>query len=256
MNFSNICIYGDDKRMDYVAQKFYHLGYEVYRELGHCNENTVVILPPPVKLEKYKDIFSYTMKNSLIYGGAVVKDFYDYCNSADIKVFDYLNWENVTTYNAFLTAKGIIKEANGVRKIKKDDKCLVLGYGFCGKAIAEALSHISDVTVMARKKELKLEIEACGYSYVNMLDTPTHIYEFDYIFNTVPAPVIDKAFIDNVSKNALIFDIASMPGGTDFDYCNKKGIVAGLYLGIPGKQYPMEAGNIIAEAIIKHIATI
>ncbi len=256
MKISNICVYGQDKRMDYVAQKFYHLGYEVYRELEYCDENTVVVLPPPVKLEKYSEIFSYIKSNSIIYGGAVTKDFCDYCNSGSIKIFDYLSWEDVTAYNAFFTAKGIIKEANLARRIDRENKCLVLGYGFCGKAIAKELSKISNVTVMVRKKELKSEIEAKGYSYLNMFEPKTSLHEFDYIFNTVPAPIIDKEFIDSISQNALIYDIASMPGGTDFEYCNEKGIVAGLYLGIPGKVYPMEAGNIIAEAILKHITTI
>jgi len=51
----------------------------------------------------------------------------------------------------------------------------------------------------------------------------------------------------------MIFDIASAPGGCDFEYCRENNIFAILSLGIPGKEYPMEAGRIIADVILSDL---
>lgn len=49
-----------------------------------------------------------------------------------------------------------------------------------------------------------------------------------------------------------IYDIASSPGGTDFAIVRHTGIRADIYLGIPGKLYPKEAGTVIASGIYEH----
>ena len=53
--------------------------------------------------------------------------------------------------------------------------------------------------------------------------------------------------------NVMIFDIASSPGGVDFEYCKNNNIFTRHSLGIPGKLYPKEAGTIIAKAIVNKI---
>lgn len=256
MNISNVCILGTDKRMDYVAQKFYDMGYDVSRDMTDYDEKSIVILPPPVKSEMIKEVIPQLKQGTYVYGGAISKEFTDACLEKGIKVFDYLKWDRVTEANAKLTAKGILKEAEALKSIEPEDKCLVTGFGFCGKAIARELKQKADVTVMVRRKEVSEEIVSCGYSYINMAEKNDFAGEYKYIFNTVPSLVLDRDFLDKVSSDALIFDIASSPGGTDFMFCREKGIYAILSLGIPGRLYPKEAGEIIADGILNHITTI
>ena len=74
------------------------------------------------------------------------------------------------------------------------------------------------------------------------------------IVNTVPAPVITKLIIKELPRDAYILDIASKPGGTDFNYAKENGILAELVLGIPGKYAPKESAYILERAIERFMA--
>ncbi len=73
--------------------------------------------------------------------------------------------------------------------------------------------------------------------------------KYSYIFNTVPACILTEVILSKLSKSVVIFDIASLPGGVDDDYCKKHHIEVYHSLGIPGRMYPQEAGNLIANEI-------
>lgn len=74
---------------------------------------------------------------------------------------------------------------------------------------------------------------------------------FDFIFNTVPAPVITEELLSRVKKGVTVIDIASKPGGVDFEFCQKNGICAKLCLGLPGKYAPKSSAGILMEVIEK-----
>ena len=54
----------------------------------------------------------------------------------------------------------------------------------------------------------------------------------------------------------MFFDIASLPGGIDLNYCSENNIFAVLRLSIPGIEFPYEAGEIIADSVIKHMTSL
>lgn len=253
MNLSNICICGNDNRLDYVAQKFYNMGYDVCRNLSEGDENSIIVLAPPVSDKALAEIAPRLCRGQSVYGGAISNRFRYECEKKDVKCIDYLKIEEVTEKNAELTAKGIIKEAESFKNIESETKCLVCGFGYCGKAIATDLKHYTErITVMVRRKELKTDIEKKGYEYLNMDSDKLNLSGYDFIFNTVPALILTEERLKGVTEG-IILDIASAPGGTDFSYCRNNNIRAVLSLGIPGKIYPQRAGEIIAEAIISDL---
>lgn len=253
MNLSNICICGNDNRLDYAAQKFYNMGYDVCRNLSDGDENSIIVLPPPVSDKALGEIIPKLCSGQSVYGGAISNRFRHECEKKNVKCIDYLKMEEVTKKNAKLTAKGIIKEAESIKFIDGETKCLVCGFGYCGKAIAAKLKEYTErIAVMVRRKELKTEIEKKGFEYLNMYSDKLDLSEFDYIFNTVPALILTGERLKGVTEG-IILDIASAPGGTDFSYCRNNNIKAVLSLGIPGKVYPQKAGEIIAEAIISDL---
>jgi dipicolinate synthase subunit A len=71
----------------------------------------------------------------------------------------------------------------------------------------------------------------------------------DVIINTIPAKVITSLVLSKMPSRALIVDVASKPGGTDFRYAEKRGIKAILAPGIPGIVAPKTAGQIIANVL-------
>lgn len=71
------------------------------------------------------------------------------------------------------------------------------------------------------------------------------------IFNTIPSLVITQDIIACISKETLIIDLASRPGGTDFHFAEEHGIKALLALGLPGIVAPKTAGHILGRTITK-----
>ena len=73
----------------------------------------------------------------------------------------------------------------------------------------------------------------------------------DVIFNTVPARILDKAFVDSLENCHLIIDLASGKGGVDFTAAAARGITAIHALSLPGKVAPFTAGQIICDCVLE-----
>lgn len=76
------------------------------------------------------------------------------------------------------------------------------------------------------------------------------ISEYDLIFNTVPAILLDEPCLKNVKADTLIIDLASKPGGVDFDTAGRLGLKVVWALSLPGKVAPVTSGEIIADTIL------
>ena len=75
----------------------------------------------------------------------------------------------------------------------------------------------------------------------------------DIIINTIPAIVLDEEMLSMISPETLIIDLASKPGGVDFEKANKLGKKVIWALSLPGKVAPITAGEIISDTIINLI---
>ncbi len=69
------------------------------------------------------------------------------------------------------------------------------------------------------------------------------------MINTVPDRVIDAGFLSLLNGDALIIDLASMPGGVDDDAASHFGVRVIHALSLPGKTAPESAGGYIADAV-------
>lgn len=59
---------------------------------------------------------------------------------------------------------------------------------------------------------------------MNQLASCEKLDTFDFCYNTIPAPVLDRAVLSKLRPDVVILDIASKPGGTDFAYLDEQGI--------------------------------
>ncbi|MGN0436323.1 MAG: hypothetical protein ACI4D8_06835 [Wujia sp.] len=254
MNYKKVCVIGADPRMNYVAQRFLTQGFKVYSQLQTDEAYDFVVIPPNPDSELVLRIANY-YRCKKIYGGLLDQDNIGYLKKMGIEYSNYLDYEAVVSKNAVYTAMGIASFAEEKGAILKESSCLVTGFGYCGKAIANELMKAgARVDIIVRNPKLRVEIEALNYGYLNFSSTwEINASKYSYVFNTVPAPVLNKGILESLSDNVMIFDIASRPGGTDFNYCRENNIEAYLILGIPGMYYPREAGFIIADAIIKDV---
>ena len=130
----------------------------------------------------------------------------------------------------------------------------MLGYGKIGKILAKDLYGMGAQThVEARKYADLAMIEGHGYEPLPLDNLKDHIHEFDIIFNTIPALILDDEILAHVRKYALIIDLASKPGGVDFDAAKSYGVKVIWALSLPGKIAPVSSGAIIKDTIMNII---
>lgn len=164
-----------------------------------------------------------------------------------LRYIDYLSRYDFALLNAVPTAEGAIAKAIEIsKKTLFDSKILVVGYGKCGKALADRLRAFRcDLTVSARKAEDFSMLKVLGIKHIHTTEVNKTASQFDIIFNTV-----DLLLFDNFEsiKNTIIIDISSK-GCLDFNKASVEGLKAVTLPGIPGKTSPESAGKIVADTI-------
>lgn len=255
LSADHICLLGNDKRMDFAAQYFYDVGFDVSREYHDAGKIQVVVFSPTVKESEIVDVLKCMRKKNIVFVGNETIKIKEICDKNEIDLISYLSIPTLVTENAILTAKGIMKEAINCNAVLEASHCLICGYGYCGKAIAaELLKMNSNVDILVRRKEQKSEIEKMGYKCILFQDVPHLSFEkYSYVFNTIPVCVIDQSILCKFTKSIIIFDIASDMGGVDKDYCKKHQIELHHKLGIPGKMFPKQAGELIAKEVYNYL---
>ena len=154
--------------------------------------------------------------------------------------------------NSIPTAEGTLEIA-----IRETDtmihgaKVLVLGFGRVGMTVARLFSQVGAcVGVSARQPADLARSREMTLTPVNLKDLHNHIHHYDIIINTIPHQIIDDYILSKVKTTALIVDLASAPGGVDFEAAQTKGINTIHALGLPGKVAPKSAGKFIADVLI------
>lgn len=186
--------------------------------------------------------------------GAINKDIYEKIKKNNIEVLDFLEGDNVAILNAIPTAEGALQTAieQSVKTIF-NSKCLVLGYGRCGKVLSNMLKGIgASVDVSYRKDVDNAYIVAYGLNPVNLYEMK-NIEKYDFIFNTIPYKIIDEQFLKNVREDVVIIDLAQAPGGVDYEISRKLKINAIYCPSLPARVAPYTAGKILKDVLIKYI---
>lgn len=201
---------------------------------------------------KLESFMSFLNTGHMLFGGNITKNVKEYCRIHEIQYYDFMEIETVSIENAIATAEGSIVEAIKASPINlHHSKCLVIGYGRCAKILADKLKSLSAlVTVAARNCDQLSLAYASGLSSISLENIDSLLPSFDFIFNTVPAMIVTKERLQCVSKQAVIIDIASKPGGTDFNAAKEYGICAKLCLGLPGLYAPKASAEILAKAFL------
>lgn len=277
----NIAVIGGDKRQVYLcrllALKGYHIySYQVEPDLFEIENVTVsnsleeimnlcdlVIGPIPFSRDgihifsntdspnSLEEFVSLIRKEHIILGGNINTIVTDAITNIKARYYDFMKDDSVAIKNAVATAEGTILEAIRLSDINiANSQCLVLGFGRCAKVLANRLKALQgNVTIAARNKEQIRMAQKEGYMTVMLKDAKNLLSKFDFIFNTIPALIITPSWLSECNREVVIIDIASKPGGTDFEECKRLGIKATLALGLPGKYAPKTSAEILIESI-------
>ena len=282
-NDIKIAVTGGDMRMIYCASALADAGFEVgfsgfdnaaIERTGavRCRSAedalkgaAVVVLPVPFSCDgcrlnapfssrevRISDLLTMITPTQLVLAGVCSAAFLDRADELSLSVCDYMKDEELAVKNAVSTAEGALELA--LRELPvtlHGASVLVTGYGRVGRAAAAIFAAVGcSVTVCARRGDALAWARAAGCETAKIKDLCRAAGKKTLIINTVPELIFDKNVLSFADKSTLLMDLASLPGGVDFDAAASLGIKTVHALSLPGKCSPQTAGEDIADTVI------
>lgn len=198
-----------------------------------------------------EDLLTSVKSGGIAFGGLLPPALSDAFSEHGVSAEDYAKREEFAVLNAVATAEGAIQFAMEELAVTLSGrKILILGAGRIAKALIDMLRGFhADITVAARKCSDLAWAQVYGCKAVNINHIAPILGEFDIIFNTVPAVILDEDRLKAVDSRCLVIDLASKPGGVDFSTAGTLGVKALWLLSLPGKVAPVTSGEVIAHTV-------
>ncbi|TNJ66161.1 dipicolinate synthase subunit DpsA [Paenibacillus hemerocallicola] len=173
------------------------------------------------------------------------------CSDHNVQLVELLDRDDVAIYNSIPTAEGALMMAIQNTDITiHGSNCMVLGLGRTGLTMARTLQGLgAKVSVGIRRAEHFARAWEMGFTPFYLGELSHEVANIDLLFNTIPTMIVTAQIIANMPHRAVIIDLASRPGGTDFRFAEKRGVKAMLAPGLPGIVAPKTAGRIIANTV-------
>jgi len=273
----NIAVLGGDLRQIRLAELLAADGWDVVTwgiEKGGA-PNTVpldqavcrdiIILPLPVLRGKKlnlpltdtviepDELWMRLSSNQVLLGGAIGSLGDKIRAEYGLTVQDYYEREEVQIANAVLTAEGaIMRMMEETEYTVQGSRCLVIGYGRIGKALAQRLQSLGAVVTVSARSGCDLAwIKACGFRASLLKELQGQLAEFDVIFNTAPAQILGAEQLSQVRSDVLLVELASLPGGFDEESVKELNLSIITERGLPGKTAPLSAARTIRDGVIE-----
>jgi dipicolinate synthase subunit A len=220
------------------------------------NDNETVNAPFHQGKIYINEILQVMSKDQILIAGRVTEKVAQLVRVYNVNVIDILEREDMAVLNAIPTAEGAIQIAmEEMPTTLHNSNVMVLGFGRIGKILAKMLDGIgARVYVEARKYSDIAWIKSYGYTPLLIGELEKYVGDMNIIFNTIPYKVLDSNILDVINKDCLIIDLASKPGGVDFDRAKSLGLKAIWALSLPGKVAPVTAAKYIKETVFNIIS--
>ena len=187
----------------------------------------------------------------LVLGGQMSEEVIREVRARALRWRDYFAREELTVANAAVTAEGALQVAMEELPITLyGSRALILGYGRIGRILAQRLRGLGAfVSAAARRQEQLAWAEVDGCVTYRLEELGRILGDFDVVFNTVPSLILTEPLLGELKEGCVVIDLASEPGGVDFEAAKKLGISAIWARALPGKVAPETAARIIRQTI-------
>ncbi|MGG0657986.1 NAD(P)-dependent oxidoreductase [Rummeliibacillus pycnus] len=165
------------------------------------------------------------------------------------RVIYYLQDESYIWLNARLTSEGMLCAFYELESASVYGKSFyITGFGRVAKMLAYMLHKLgANVHILARSNSQIQEAIAYGYVAAQLL--PENMTQPYYLINTIPNKWFTDEFIQQFDHSVKIFDVASAPGCLNVE--DDQSVDYKLLPGLPGKYFPQDAANLLAQVIIR-----
>ena len=245
-------VIGSDARQLAAGRALARAGYAVEgpEEIALAD---YILLPLPLDAARtpLAELLRAARPGALALGGMLSEEAKAIAAEAGVELVDYFAREELAIRNAIPTAEGCIGVLLAQRKRTLwGSAVLLLGFGPVGQAVGTRLAALgAHVTVAARRPAQRALAESLGLRSVPIDRLGQIALAFDTVVNTVPAPVLSEAVLVRLRPQSFIVDLASRPGGTDFDAARRLGHRAIHALSLPAACAPETAGEAVAQTV-------
>ena len=246
-------VVGTDARQAAAGRALERAGYAV----GGAEQVALadyILLPLPLDAARtpLAELLRAARPGTLALGGRVSEEAKAIAREAGVELADYFARPELTVYNAIPTAEGCISILLKERtRTLWGTNLLVLGFGPVGQALAVRLKALgAEVTVCARRPEQRALAESLGLRGAELCRLGALAPVFGTVVNTIPARVLTAPVLAALRPGGLIVDLASKPGGTDFEAARQLGHRAIHALSLPAACAPETAGEAVARTVI------
>lgn len=190
-------------------------------------------------------------KTCVVYAGMAKPYLRELCARHQLQLVELFERDDIAIFNSIPTVEGALMMAIQHTDITiHRSQTMVLGFGRTGISMARGLQALgSNVWVGVNQTQHYARAYEMGLQPFYNKDLEQYVTNIDLLFNTIPTMIITAQIIDRLQKSAVIIDLATKPGGTDFSYAELKGIKALLAPGLPGIVAPKTAGLILADCL-------
>lgn len=239
------------KQMDFNDLDVNTLDVVILPITGCDSKGNVEVVFSDQHIQLTKDWFYKLKKSSLLFTGITNQYLESSTKEAGVSLIPLLNRDDVAIYNSIPTAEGTIMMAmEHTDYTLHSSRVCVVGFGRVGNTVANKFSALgAKVSVSARSIRDLARITEMGLTAIPLEKLHNYAERYDLLINTIPQKVINKQTIQQLPAHSIIIDLASKPGGTDFDYAKQRGIKAILAKSLPGIVAPKTAGKILADVI-------
>ncbi|HIZ56294.1 MAG TPA: dipicolinate synthase subunit DpsA [Firmicutes bacterium] len=188
---------------------------------------------------------------SLVFGGILDSEAEKVISLRGLSYINYLQREELAVLNAVPTAEGALQiMMEELPTTIYGQKCLMTGFGRISKVLTKYLTALgASLTIAARKYSDLAWARIYGAQAVRIPEMQRGIEEYTAVINTVPALIFSEEILSKLKKGCLVIDLASKPGGVDFETANRLGLKAIWALSLPGKTAPITSGEIVYDTI-------
>ena len=235
-------VIGSDARQLAAGRALARAGYAVEgpEEIALAD---YILLPLPLDAARtpLAELLRAARPGALALGGMLSEEAKAIAAEAGVELVDYFAREELTIRNAIPTAEGCIGVLLAQRKRTLwGSAVLLLGFGPVGQAVGTRLAALGAHVTVA---------ESLGMQGAELVRLARLAPAFDTVVNTIPAQVLTAPVLARLRPGSLIVDLASRPGGTDFDAAARCGHKAIHALSLPAACAPETAGEIVARTV-------
>lgn len=246
-----------DKRDFYLAEALIKEGlgtFEIGEEDKYADKEFIYVRS--IVSEVSEDFARNMKEGAVLFSRGVNEEVKTILSKKNIVYYNLLDDETFIVKNAYITAEGalghiIFNTETTIRQMP----VLVLGYGRVGKSVTKLLRDNYSVVSVATDDPAEYAIASLFSDDVLTLSNfKNKLKNFSVVINTIPKLILEGETLSLINKDCFILDLASKPGGVDYETAEKLNLKVLHALGVPGKVAPKTAGLYIKDIIMRKLS--